>query len=48
MDSNSDNGKRGEKNGAGAEPASLNQLINLLAPIGKQLDEVKKEVKEVK
>ena len=48
MDSNSDNGKRGEKNGAGAEPASLNQLIDLLAPIGKQLDEVKKEVKEVK
>jgi archaellum component FlaC len=48
MDPNSDKGKREEKNGAGAEPASLNQLIDLLAPIGKQLDEVKKEVKEVK
>lgn len=46
MDSNSDKGTRGEK--SGAEPASLNQLIDLLAPIGKQLEEVKKEVKEVK
>ena len=48
MDPNSDKGKQEEKNGAGAEPASLNQLIDLLAPIGKQLDDVKKEVQDVK
>ena len=48
MNSDSENGTRGEKNGANAGPASLNQLVDLLAPIGKQLDEVKKEVKEVK
>lgn len=47
MDSNADNGTLGEKNVWGAEPASL-IVVDLIAPIGKQLDEVKNEVKEVK
>ena len=48
MESEADDEVRIERNVAGTEPASLNQLIDLLTPIGKQLDEVKKEVKEVK